>query len=47
MDAKEAVQTAKQYLRDLVSDQELVNMGLEEVDYDGEAWRITLSFSRS
>ena len=47
MDAREAVRTAKEYLGDLFSDEELINVGLEEVDFDGEAWRITLGFSRS
>lgn len=47
MDVREAVQTAKQYLGDLFSDEELLNVGLEEVDFDGVAWRITLGFSRS
>ncbi|MDE0626807.1 MAG: hypothetical protein OXH99_10450 [Bryobacterales bacterium] len=47
MDVREAVHTAKQHLRDVFSDEELFNVGLEEVDYDGVAWRITLGFSRS
>ncbi|MCY4593979.1 MAG: hypothetical protein OXC19_04185 [Bryobacterales bacterium] len=47
MDVREAVKTAKQYLSDLFSDEELFNVGLEEVDFDGVAWRITLGFSRS
>ena len=47
MDVREAVQKAKEYLSDLFSDEELFNVGLEEVDFDGVAWRITLGFSRS
>lgn len=47
MDVREAVQTAKEYLGDLFCDEELFNVGLEEVDFDGVAWKITLGFSRS
>lgn len=47
MEVREAVRAAKQYLGDLFSDEQLFNVGLEEVDFDGVAWRITLGFSRS
>ena len=47
MNAKEAVSKAKRYLSDLFADEELINIGLEEVDFDGAAWKITLGFSRS
>ena len=47
MDAREAVHKAKKYLSDIYSDEELFNVGLEEVDFDGMTWRITLGFSRS
>ena len=48
MDVKEAVKTARIYLADLYSDEEIVNVGLEEVryDYDADKWHITLGFSR-
>ena len=47
MNAKEAASKAKLYLSDLFADEELINVGLEEVDFDGGAWKITLGFSRS
>ncbi len=47
MNAKEAANKAKLYLSDLFADEELINIGLEEVDFDGTAWKITLGFSRS
>ena len=47
MDAREAVHKAKNYLGDLYSDEGLINVGLEEVDFNGTTWRITLGFSRS
>ena len=48
MDLKEAAQTAREYLGDLFASEEIVNMGLEEVEFDEMAavWKITLSFSR-
>lgn len=47
MDVKEAVRTAKDYIGHLFSDEGLLNVGLEEVDFNGETWIITLGFSRS
>lgn len=47
MDAKKAVRRAKEYIVDLFSDEELFNLGLEEVDFDGVTWKITIGFSRS
>ena len=46
MDVKEAVRTAKEYLADLFVDEGVMNVGLEEVDFDGAAWKITIGFSR-
>ena len=40
------MRTAKEYLYDLLADENLLNVGLEEVDFDGMAWRITIGFSR-
>ena len=49
MDVKEAVRTAKAYLVDLFEDEQITNVGLEEVLFDEESavWRITIGFSRS
>lgn len=49
MDVKEAVRTAKAYLIDLFEDEQITNVGLEEVLFDEESavWRITIGFSRS
>ena len=48
MDVKEAAQTARKYVADVFADDEISNVGLEEVEFDdGPAvWRITLSFLR-
>lgn len=48
MDVKEAVRTAKVYLTDIYSDEEIVNVGLEEVRYDDDddKWYVTIGFSR-
>ena len=49
MDVKEAVRTAKAYLVDLFEDEQITNVGLEEVVFDeaSAVWRITIGFSRS
>ena len=48
MDVKEAVGTARAYVIDLFSDEQITDVGLEEVrlDHDADAWRITVGFSR-
>jgi hypothetical protein len=48
MDVKDAVQTAKRHIADLISDERPENIGLEEVEYDGQSgvWRVTIGFSR-
>ncbi|CAK8722894.1 MAG: hypothetical protein CDV28_1607 [Candidatus Electronema aureum] len=48
MDVKAAVKLAKEYALDLFADENITNLGLEEVsfyDEDGE-WTVTLGFSR-
>ena len=48
MEVKEAVQTAKVYLLDLFEDEDITDLGLEEVMFDelSNTWKITLGFSR-
>lgn len=46
MEVREAVRTAKNYLKEVFADEEIMNVGLEEVDFSGSAWEITLGFSR-
>ena len=48
MDVKEAARTAKSYLNDLFSDEQVTNVGLEEVEFDEleNVWKITVGFSR-
>ncbi len=48
MDAKEAIAKARSYLLDLYADEQVTNLGLEEVEYDPSraAWAVTLGFSR-
>lgn len=48
MDVKQAVALAKQHIADLFAEENLSNIGLEEVEFDehpGE-WRVTVGFSR-
>ena len=48
MDVKAAVKLAKEYVLDLFAEEEINNLGLEEVEfYEGEQiWSVTVGFSR-
>ncbi|MBV8567892.1 MAG: hypothetical protein JO366_04220 [Methylobacteriaceae bacterium] len=48
MDVKEAISLAKGYVQDIFSDENISNLGLEEVEFDDNdrEWRITLGFTR-
>jgi hypothetical protein len=48
MDVKEAVDRAKATVADLFATEGVINLGLEEMEYDEarEQWRITVGFSR-
>ncbi len=48
MDAKGAAQRARQYAAEMFADEDIQNLGLEEIVFDGkhEAWNITVGFFR-
>ncbi len=48
MDVKQAVQTAKEHVVELFSDEPIENVGLEEVEFDelNQVWAVTIGFSR-
>ena len=48
MDVKNAIRVAKDYLTDVLADEQVTNLGLEETEFDPatEVWTITLGFSR-
>ena len=48
MDVREAVALARRYLQEVFAEEKIVNLGLEEVEYDDaqHLWSITLGFSR-
>ena len=48
MDVKEAARTAKDYLLDLFEGEEIMNVGLEEIDFDdsSKSWSVTVGFWR-
>ena len=47
MNVKDVVQKAKSYILDLFEGEEVLNVGLEEVDMDlDDTWRVTIVFSR-
>jgi len=48
MDVKEAIAAAKKYINDIYADEQVTNLGLEEVEHIMSAgnWIITIGFSR-
>lgn len=48
MDVKEATHKAREYITEVFADEEITQLGLEEVvhDPDEKQWRITFGFSR-
>jgi hypothetical protein len=48
MKVREAVAAAKAHIQELFSDEQIANLGLEEVEFDEAAktWTVTLGFSR-
>ena len=48
MDVKAVAQRAKTYVADLFDDEEISNVGLEEVEFDDtlDRWLVTIGFSR-
>ena len=48
MDVKEAIATAKQYIRDIYADEQVTNLDLEEIEHlpSSGNWAVTLAFSR-
>jgi hypothetical protein len=48
MDVKQAVKIAKDWVTSVLGDEGVINLGLEEVNFDEEkhSWLITIGFSR-
>lgn len=48
MEVRQAVKSAKDWVLDVMKEEQPVNLGLEEVEFDDKdrVWRITLGFSR-
>lgn len=48
MDAQDAIALAKDQVKTIFADEKIVNVGLEELDYDPAdgIWKITVGFSR-
>lgn len=48
MDVREAARTAKTYIANVFADEDIDEVGLEEVDFDDRSnlWKITISFLR-
>lgn len=48
MDVKEAIAAAKRYLSEIYADEQVTNLGLEEIEHNTATgnWLITLAFSR-
>lgn len=48
MEIKEVAQHAKRYVADLFTEEGIKDLGLEEIEFDGQSgvWRVTVGFSR-
>ena len=46
MDVSLAVRTAKTYVSEVFKEEQIANLGLEEVEHDELTWNITIGFSR-
>jgi hypothetical protein len=47
MDVKQAIAAAKEYVKDVYAEEQVSNLGLEEVETDSSNhWAITIGFSR-
>ena len=48
MDVKDAVNIAKSWVQEILADEDVQNIGLEEVEYDSQdrVWDVTVGFSR-
>ena len=47
MNVKQAVAIAKEHIKELFGEEEILNLGLEEVELDDDGfWHITIGFSR-
>ena len=48
MDVRDAVRLAKKYVVEVFDDDDISNVGLEEVDFDhrSDVWKITVGFHR-
>ena len=48
MDVKDAVTIAKNWVHEILADEDVQNVGLEEVEYDSNegVWDVTIGFSR-
>lgn len=49
MDLKEAADRAREYVVELFASEQIMNVGLEEVEFDvpEATWKITISFTRA
>ena len=48
LDVKDAIKVAKDYVAEVLADEQVTNLGLEETEFDPSSgcWNITLGFSR-
>lgn len=48
MEAQSVIAIAKGHVKDIFADEDVVNIGLEELDYDQAKgiWKVTIGFSR-
>ncbi len=46
MSVRDAITIAKDWVREALSEEKVSNLGVEEIKSEGQAWKITVGFSR-
>lgn len=46
IEVKEAIKIAKDYVAEVFADEGVFNIGLEEIEHEGDVWEVTVGFSR-
>lgn len=48
MDVKEAINLARDYVKDVFAEEHITALGLEEIEFDesNDTWRVTVGFTR-
>jgi hypothetical protein len=46
LDVQDAIKKARDYVGEIFKDEPIADIGLEEVEFDTDSWKITIGFNR-